>query len=675
MGIFTPRENYKPFEYPEVMEFVDGINKTFWTHQEVDFTADIQDFKNNLNEKEQEAIKRSLLGIAQIEVAVKTFWGNLYNHFPKPEFNVLGSTFAHNECYDDKTEVLTNTGFKLFKDLKEDDKIATLYMHDKDSNFIESSIVYQDYTNKVEQDYDGIMHHYENDKIDLLVTPNHRMLVFDANSKDTIKYELSKDMPTGPLDSIIDITEQGFVAAAEKPNMNYSINNFNILSYLLPLIGHFNEDGLYSINVNKESRLSNRIDKLMFYNKDFNNLKSFKIVHSNRIATYVGDFKYAIKNNNYNIKDINQHYKNLKTFSNLDLRQEGSYFLTNLFAIILNETIDGILNGDNLLYASTKEGLELLKILCIHFRHSYKELSYEEVISGNYEDAILNIQRVTGKRDLSNYLFLKINKDFTFTYPYRKDVPYKGKIYCVTVPNGNMVVRRNDKPVISGNSIHSEAYSRLLEVLGFDNEFEKALDIPIFKEKVDLSKRGLAKDKSILEKLFFFALVIENASLFSQFATILSFTRFKGYMKNTSNIIAWTSLDEDMHKNAGIYLINKIKEERATLLGEESFVDEEFIALIKEYMVLEEKFIDWIFEKGELEFFTKKNLLDFMKYRVDLALQQIGMNKIFNITDEEYKPMKWFEEEIYSNSLDDFFAKRPVDYTKHDKSFTGKDLF
>src|SRR5699024_11249425 len=56
-------------------------------------------------------------------------------------------------------------------------------------------------------------------------------------------------------------------------------------------------------------------------------------------------------------------------------------------------------------------------------------------------------------------------------------------------------------------------------------------------------------------------MLIENVSLFSQFAVILSFTRFQGVLKNVSNIIAWTSLDEQIHANAGIYIINKIKEE------------------------------------------------------------------------------------------------------------------
>ena len=104
MGIFDKRENYKPFEYPEVMEFVNAMHQSFWVHSEVEFTADIQDFKSNLSFREQEAVKRALLGIAQVEVSVKTFWGDLYDLFPKPEFNGLGATFAecefrHSEAY------------------------------------------------------------------------------------------------------------------------------------------------------------------------------------------------------------------------------------------------------------------------------------------------------------------------------------------------------------------------------------------------------------------------------------------------------------------------------------------------------------------------------------------------------------------------------------------------
>ena len=72
------------------------MSKTFWVHSEVEFTSDVQHFHSHLSDIEREVVKRSLLGIAQVEVAVKTFWGDLYKHLPKPEFNGLGATFA--EC-------------------------------------------------------------------------------------------------------------------------------------------------------------------------------------------------------------------------------------------------------------------------------------------------------------------------------------------------------------------------------------------------------------------------------------------------------------------------------------------------------------------------------------------------------------------------------------------------
>lgn len=218
---------------------------------------------------------------------------------------------------------------------------------------------------------------------------------------------------------------------------------------------------------------------------------------------------------------------------------------------------------------------------------------------------------------------------------------------------------------------HSEAYSRLLEVLGYNREFENLLTIPVFKEKLTLIETNLDEDVNIIWKLFFFTIIIENASLFSQFANILSFTRFKGYMKNTSNIIAWTSVDEQTHANAGIYLINQLKKEGYF----NNIPRESIVTIIKLYIEQESELLDWIYEKGELDFFNKEDMLNFMKYRVDESLKKMDFKPIFNITNEQYSPMMWFEEDVFANELDDFFAKRPTAYTKHDKSITKNDLF
>jgi ribonucleoside-diphosphate reductase beta chain len=96
-NIFSKRTNLKPYEYPELGEYVDAIRHSYWVHTEFNFTSDIQDFKVHLNDKEKSAVQRAMLAISQIEIAVKTFWGDIYKKLPKPEIGNVGATFAESE--------------------------------------------------------------------------------------------------------------------------------------------------------------------------------------------------------------------------------------------------------------------------------------------------------------------------------------------------------------------------------------------------------------------------------------------------------------------------------------------------------------------------------------------------------------------------------------------------
>jgi ribonucleoside-diphosphate reductase beta chain len=225
---------------------------------------------------------------------------------------------------------------------------------------------------------------------------------------------------------------------------------------------------------------------------------------------------------------------------------------------------------------------------------------------------------------------------------------------------------------------HSEAYSRLLEVLGYSNQFETLVEEPVIRQRIDYLSQALGNAKSTDRKeyatsLILFSILIENVSLFSQFAIILSFARFKGLMKNVSNIIAWTSIDEQIHANAGIYLVNKIREEYPDMFDSETVSD--ITKLVRSSIDVESRIIDWIFSEGEIESISKEDLINFMKYRADDSLEKIGLPRQFNLAIADVKLLQWFEEEVFANSLDDFFAKRPVDYTKHDKSISAYDLF
>lgn len=95
--IFKKRVNLKPYEYPELVEYVDAIRHSYWVHTEFNFTSDVQDFKVHLSEKEKTAVQRAMLAISQIEIAVKTFWGDIYKRLPKPEIGNVGATFAESE--------------------------------------------------------------------------------------------------------------------------------------------------------------------------------------------------------------------------------------------------------------------------------------------------------------------------------------------------------------------------------------------------------------------------------------------------------------------------------------------------------------------------------------------------------------------------------------------------
>ena len=121
LNIFEKRLNLKPYDYPALNEYVDAIRHSYWIHTEFNYTSDIQDFKAVLTSVEKNAIKNTMLAISQIEVAVKTFWGDIYKKMPKPEIGSVGATFAesevrHHDAYSHLLEILgLNNEFKNLK--------------------------------------------------------------------------------------------------------------------------------------------------------------------------------------------------------------------------------------------------------------------------------------------------------------------------------------------------------------------------------------------------------------------------------------------------------------------------------------------------------------------------------------------------------------------------------
>lgn len=87
-------------------------------------------------------------------------------------------------CYDDKTEVLTKAGWKLFKDVDPEEPVAVL---DPET----FSMFYEVPKLKVDQPYDGKMIVWENQNLQACITPDHIVPVWKEESKKLLRYRAS----------------------------------------------------------------------------------------------------------------------------------------------------------------------------------------------------------------------------------------------------------------------------------------------------------------------------------------------------------------------------------------------------------------------------------------------------------------------------------------------------
>lgn len=225
---------------------------------------------------------------------------------------------------------------------------------------------------------------------------------------------------------------------------------------------------------------------------------------------------------------------------------------------------------------------------------------------------------------------------------------------------------------------HKDAYAQLLRVLGLEKEFQNVVEIPAIKDRISYLKKYLdgtrsRDDKMYTKSVLLFSLFIEHVSLFSQFLIMMSFNKEKNLFKGISNVVEATSKEEEIHGNFGSEIINIIKKENP------EWFDEEFEQLInsacKKAYAAEVKILDWIFEKGELEFLSKKTIENFIQNRFNNSLTRIGMKPVFDVDFNEIEKTLWFDVEITATKEGDFFYKKSVDYNKKSKSITEDDLF
>lgn len=225
---------------------------------------------------------------------------------------------------------------------------------------------------------------------------------------------------------------------------------------------------------------------------------------------------------------------------------------------------------------------------------------------------------------------------------------------------------------------HHDAYSHLLEILGLNNEFKQLKKNPVIMRRVNYLETALKNAKSednreFAESIVLFSLFIEHVSLFSQFLIIMAFNKHKNMLKGISNVVEATSKEEQIHGDFGIDIIKIIQDENPDWFNDEN------VMLIqetcREAFASESKIVDWIFEKGELDFLPKVVINEFIKNRFNKSLESIGVPKIFDINETILAETEWFDDEIIGTKHGDFFVKRSINYSKRTKSITSDDLF
>ena len=212
----------------------------------------------------------------------------------------------------------------------------------------------------------------------------------------------------------------------------------------------------------------------------------------------------------------------------------------------------------------------------------------------------------------------------------------------------------------SQETIHAVAYSYLNETLGLEN-FEAFLHEPATADRFDNLVSYDGNDPvGIGKSLAVFSAFAEGVSLYSAFAVLYSF-QMRNLLKGVGQQMKWSVRDESLHSKMGCRLFNHMCEEKNTLRKAcKPHIEDAAMTMVE----LEEKYIDKMFEMGDLENLKAEDLKQFIRKRTNEKLVELGYKEIFKYDKEKAKNLDWFYHLTGGHTHTDFFAIRPTDYSK-----------
>ena len=226
----------------------------------------------------------------------------------------------------------------------------------------------------------------------------------------------------------------------------------------------------------------------------------------------------------------------------------------------------------------------------------------------------------------------------------------------------------------SQETIHAVAYSYLNETLGLEN-FEAFLQDEATMERFNnLVSYGGNKRVGIATSLAIFSAFAEGVSLYSAFAVLYSF-QLRNLLKGIGQQMKWSVRDESLHSKMGCQLFRHMCQEDNKLLEDcKKDVTNAAEAMLK----AEERYIDKMFEQGDIENLKANDLKQFIRKRLNEKLVELGykhLGQYFSFDDKASSRLDWFYHLTGGHTHTDFFAVRPTDYSKANEGEDFEDIW
>ena len=226
----------------------------------------------------------------------------------------------------------------------------------------------------------------------------------------------------------------------------------------------------------------------------------------------------------------------------------------------------------------------------------------------------------------------------------------------------------------ANETVHAVAYSYLNETLGLE-DFEAFLHEPATSARFENLVQYAGTDPiGIGRSLAIFSAFAEGVSLYSAFAVLYSF-QLRNMLKGIGQQMKWSVRDESLHSKMGCQLFRHMCDEIPTLLED---CKEDIYNAAKIMMELEEKYIDKMFEMGDIENLKAYDLKQFVRKRTNEKLQELGYTdkrRFFHYDKDAAANLDWFYHLTGGHTHTDFFAIRPTDYSKANEGEDFEDVW